>query len=162
MQSDKQGKEKEMERWSGSKKCLLASLPCRMSRPAAHSKEFPWHFRGRVSGESPKRLLHSDAQTEGTSLATCRPCAMFVFLPKALSNYVCYKCKLISLLEVRGKDLRNALCATVSSGGWRVPRGNESDNPRRNPGNQKMLSNGIDSNLKKMWTIHQPYLMSFL
>lgn len=58
-------------------------------------------------------LMLQQSGTEGTILATCRPCAMFVFLPKALTNYMCYKCMLISLLEVRIEDLGNAFYASV-------------------------------------------------
>lgn len=51
--------------------------------------------------------------TEGAIPATCRPCAMFVFLPKALTSYMCYKCLPVSLPEGRVKDLRNAFYAPV-------------------------------------------------
>ena len=52
--------------------------------------------------------------TEEAIPATCRPCAMFVFLPKAFANYVCYKCTQISLPQERVKDMRDAfLCSCL-------------------------------------------------
>lgn len=94
---------------------LLFHVECHSQQPIA--KSFLDISEEEYLGKAPKDcfiLMPRQPGAEGTSLATCRPCAVFVFLPKAFSNYVCYKCKLISLLEVRGKDLRTALCATVS------------------------------------------------
>lgn len=46
-----------------------------------------------------------DMEMEGTTLVTCRGCAMFVFLPEEDRNYTCCKCRLIALLEEKVKGL---------------------------------------------------------
>ncbi|XP_065437717.1 uncharacterized protein LOC101931329 isoform X3 [Chrysemys picta bellii] len=45
---------------------------------------------------------------ERSAVVTCTGCAMFVFLPQDRSDFVCTKCKLVSILEekVRGLEKR--------------------------------------------------------
>ncbi|KAG6933083.1 hypothetical protein G0U57_020035, partial [Chelydra serpentina] len=42
---------------------------------------------------------------ERSAVVTCTGCAMFVFLPQDRSNFVCTKCKLISVLEEKIQGL---------------------------------------------------------
>lgn len=50
-------------------------------------------------------VLSTKMVSHRTVVVTCNGCAMFSFLPKARSNFLCMKCKLLAVLKEKTYDL---------------------------------------------------------
>ena len=141
-----------MERWGWSQDSSLPFYSVNSQQPPA-KRWFSWTVLEKdYLGEATKdyfNLMPKQSSTDGTILATCRPCAMFILLPKALTNYVCYKCSLISLLGWEWKTWGMlSMLQFIKEGEEFLGRRKVID-PRRNTENQKHLGNKDQYQFKK-------------